>query len=174
MFKSWADQPLLIFIAVHTFLNVKEISGRQSQRTGGGVSDFAWSVTPGTRDSSVTGVGCHLCDRLETDISWTLTCQPLQVPQSEAPTMPLFIVPHTQRGQHRAEGQEGSSQSRRTSSSVALQPKTCTCCNYRDQGRAPRWQGLCPERGLVRFSGWPLVSGSSAAADGVVEAAFKL
>ena len=88
--------------------------------------------------------------------------------------MPLFMVPHTQRGQRRAEGQEGSSQSRRTSSSVTLQPKTCTCCNYRDQGRAPGWQGLCPEQGFVRFSGWPLVSGSSATADGVVEAAFKL
>lgn len=131
-------------------------------------------LSPGTRDSSVTGVGCHLCDRLETDISWTLTCQLLQVLQSQAPTMPLFMVPHTKRGQSHAKCQEGPSQSRRTSSSVTLKPKTCSCCNYSDQGRSLCWQGLRPEQHLVRFSLWCPVSGSSATADGVVEAVFKL
>ena len=93
---------------------------------------------------------------------------------SHTPTMPLFTVPHTKWGQSPAKGQEGPSQSRRTSSSVTLKPKTCTCCNYSDQGRSPCWQGLLPEQRLMRFSVWCPVSGSSATADGVVEAVFKL
>ena len=62
--------------------------------------------------------------------------------------------PDTNWGQSPTEGQEGLQLSRQTGSSVTSKPKTCTCCNYSDQGRSPCWQGLCPERGLV---GWEVL-----------------